>query len=350
MASEHEKIGVVYDPDYLIHTQRQHPERKERLEYMYSALQNDSLMDNIELAKPVPAEVEDINLVHDYSYIRSVEEACLAGKRFLDMDTYIGPESYRVALLSAGGVLTGLKNALNNNPRKTFVFNRPPGHHAERSRAMGFCLFNNIAVTAAVARQNYGVKRIAIVDWDVHHGNGTQHAFEDDPEILFISTHQSPAYPGSGGLNEVGSGKGKGFTVNIPLPPGCGDAEYGLAFEKVVVPVLDQYQPELLLISSGHDAYSHDPLAGMSLTEQGYYNMAEALKGVAESWSEGRILLCLEGGYHLEGQAGIVVQILNALGSWGLPIGENALGEEPGSHAQKRIEEVLDVQKAFWSF
>ncbi len=349
MANGKEKIGIVYDPAYLIHTQAQHPERKERLEHIIAALDQGGLMDLIEMFKPDSAEVEDIALVHDPGYIRSIEEACLSGKRFLDMDTYIVPESYRIALLSAGGVLTGLKKVMDSVPRKTFALNRPPGHHAERSTAMGFCLFNNVAIAAAAAGRDYGLKRIAIVDWDVHHGNGTQHAFEDNREVLFISTHQSPAYPGTGRLQEVGQGDGEGFNVNMPLPAGCGDVEYSLFFDRVVIPVLDQYKPELIIISSGYDAYRQDPLAGMSLTHRGFNYMAEVVTAAAERWSDGRVLLCLEGGYHLQGQAGAVVQVLNALGRWGLPITERAPDLAPVKHAQQRLQEVLEVQRAYWN-
>ncbi|MGM0688701.1 MAG: histone deacetylase family protein [Bacillota bacterium] len=342
-------IGIVYDPEYLVHTQGQHPERKERLEHIIAALEQGGVADYIKMFDPEPAGIEDIALVHDTDYIRSIEEACLSGKRFLDMDTYIVPESYRIALLSAGGVLTGLKKIMNGTILKIFALNRPPGHHAEKNRAMGFCLFNNIAIAASAARRDFGLKKIAIVDWDVHHGNGTQHAFENDREVLFISTHQSPAYPGTGRLQEVGYGDGEGFSVNIPLPAGCGDVEYAFFFDQVIIPVLDQYKPELILISSGHDAYRQDPLAGMSLTHGGFYYMAKVLADAADRWTGGKILLCLEGGYHLQGQAGAVMQVLNAMGRWGLPITERAPDLEPGKLAQQRLREVLEVQRVYWN-
>jgi acetoin utilization deacetylase AcuC-like enzyme len=342
------KVGIVYHPDYLIHTQGQHPERKERLEHINAALREEDLLDKIVMREPKPAAVEDIALMHSLDHISAVEEACLSGKRFLDMDTYIVPESYQVALLSAGGVLAGLRMVMEDPGLKTFVLNRPPGHHAEKNQAMGFCLFNNVAVAAAVARRDYDLQRIAIVDWDVHHGNGTQHSFEDDSAVLFISIHQSPAYPGTGNLGEVGRGDGEGYTVNIPLPAGCGDRDYALFYEKVIVPILDQFKPELIIVSAGQDAYHQDPLAGMTLTHEGYHYMAETLAGVADRWAEGRMLLCLEGGYHLQGQAGAVVQILSAIGQWGLPIGENSPDLEPNRQVQQRLEEVLAVQRRYW--
>lgn len=349
MSTDKDKFGIVYHKDYLIHTQKHHPESKERLEHITGAIEKRDLADSLVKLDPVPARVEDIALVHDSGYINTIEEACNSGQRMLDMDTYIVPESYRVALLSAGGVLTGLREVMGSGSDKVFALNRPPGHHSEKGRAKGFCLFNNIAIAAEVAKRDYGLKRIAIVDWDVHHGNGTQHSFEDDPEVLFLSTHQSPAYPGTGHLKDVGRGAGEGYTVNIPMPPGSSDIEYALMFDQVIIPVLDQFQPELLLISSGHDAYRHDPLAGMSLTHQGFYNMADSLRQVAENHCQGRVLLCLEGGYHLEGQAGAVIQIINALGKLDLPLTERSPDLEATSHAQKRLDEVLQVQRKYWS-
>ena len=345
-----EIIGIVYHPDYLIHTQGYHPERNERLEHIQAVLREHELAGRLEMMDPKPATVEDIALVHDLDYIHSVDRACREGRSSLDMDTYILPESYRVALLSAGGVLTGLNRIMDNSPKRVFVLNRPPGHHAEYDRAMGFCLFNNIAVAAEVAKRDFGLQRIAIVDWDVHHGNGTQHSFERDPQVLFISTHQSPAYPGSGSVHETGRGDGEGYTVNIPLPPGSGDPEYKLFFDEIIIPVLDQFKPELLLISAGQDAYRMDPLAGMQLTFSGYTMMAAELAALADRWCSGRMLLCLEGGYHLEGQAGAVLHVLNAIGRWGLPVTEKGPDLKPSDQAQRLLEDVRSTQGRFWQF
>ncbi len=348
MTGENGKIGLVYHPDYLIHTNHGHPERKERLEHIIERVKAGAPGEGYYFIEPGEAAADDLALVHDRGYIESVEEACNSGRSFLDMDTYIVPESYRVALLSAGGALAGLKEVFGGSALKAFALNRPPGHHAERSKAMGFCLFNNIAVAAEAARRDHGVERVAIVDWDVHHGNGTEHTFYNDPGILFVSTHQSPAYPGTGQAASTGRGDGEGYTVNIPLPAGCGDADYALFFDRIIIPILDQYKPELLLISAGQDAYSRDPLAGMALSHRGYYNMADKLAGVAERWSGGKMLLCLEGGYHLEGQAGAVFQVLNALGKWGLPLNEEQVELEPGRGVQQRLEEILAIQGRFW--
>ncbi|MDW7739513.1 MAG: histone deacetylase [Bacillota bacterium] len=348
MNGKEEKIGLIYHADYLIHTQGQHPERKERLEHIMAALEDNNLFERVVLKEPAPAEIDDVTLVHDPDYIKLLDEVCRSGRNFLDMDTYIVPESYRIALLSAGGVLTGLRMVMEGDVRKAFALNRPPGHHAERGRAMGFCLMNNIAITAEVAKRDYGLKRIVIMDWDVHHGNGTQHIFEKDNEVLFISTHQNPAYPGTGSMEEVGKDLGEGFTVNIPLPTGSGDEDYKLFFDHLIIPVIGRFEPEIILISAGQDAYRYDPLAGMGLTYQGYYNMALALSDAAEHHCGGKLVLCLEGGYHLTGQAGAVVQVLNALGNWGLPIGEQSPGLEPNRFVLQRLQEILEIQKRYW--
>ncbi|MBW6463949.1 MAG: histone deacetylase [Bacillota bacterium] len=343
-----EKLGIIYHPDYLIHTQGYHPERKERLEEILNVFEKEKILDKLEMITPEPAAVEDIALVHDLNYIRSVDEACRSDRRNLDMDTYIVPESYRVALLSAGGALTGLRRIMDKNPVKVYALNRPPGHHAEYDRAMGFCLFNNIAIAAEVAKRDYSLKKIAIVDWDVHHGNGTQHTFESDPGVLFISTHQSPAYPGTGNVHETGRGQGEGYTINIPLPPGSGDIEYALFFKEIIIPVIDQFKPELLLISAGQDAYRMDPLAGMQLTFSGYTMMAAELAAAADRWCSGRMLLCLEGGYHLEGQAGAVLHVLNAIGRWGLPVREKGPDLKPADQSLRLLEDVRSTQGRYW--
>ena len=342
-----QKIRIIYHPDYLIHTQAAHPERKERLEYVLHSLEEKKLMGRVEIIEPESANFDDIALIHEPSYIKSIEQACLEGRSFIDMDTYIVPDSYRVALLSAGGALHGLKLSVEQE-EAVFVLNRPPGHHAERNRAMGFCLFNNIAIAAEAARQKYGFQKVAIVDWDVHHGNGTQHSFEDDPNVLFISIHQSPFYPGTGSAEETGSGRGEGFTVNIPLPPGCGDSDYDLFFDKLIVPVLAQYKPEMIFVSAGQDAYRQDPLAGMHLTLNGYYSMADKLVASAQELAGGRIVFCLEGGYHLQGQAEAIIQVLNAAAGWGLPVTEKEPALNPPAQVLRRFDEIYAVQSKYW--
>jgi len=305
--------GLVYDRAFLAHSLAQHPEGKERLEHILAVLQESGHLARLPRLTPRYATTQEIATVHTAPYIRSVEVACQSGEHYLDPDTYIVPESYEVALLAAGSALIGLAAIMEGALQKVFVLCRPPGHHAEYDRAMGFCLFNNVAIAARVALDKYGLKRIAIIDWDAHHGNGTQNTFYTDPSVLVISLHHSPGYPGTGHLNEVGRGQGRGYNINIPLPGGCHDADYALFFDRVIIPVLDAYQPELIIISAGQDAYHKDPLGGMQVTWQGFDYMARALTRVAKHCAQGRMLLCLEGGYHLNGAAQAVRYIIDAL-------------------------------------
>jgi acetoin utilization deacetylase AcuC-like enzyme len=232
----------------------------------------------------------------------------------LDPDTGVSPGSWRAALLSAGGALLACDAVLAGKARSAFVCTRPPGHHAEAGRAMGFCLFNNIAVAARHLQRAHGLGRILIVDWDVHHGNGTQHMFETDPTVFYFSTHQFPFYPGTGSARETGSGRGAGFTLNYPMPAGSGDAEYIEVFQSVLCPEIDRVQPEAILISAGFDAHRDDPLAGMSLTEKGYAALTSILREAAGRHCDGRIISLLEGGYDLQALAAAVEAHLLALG------------------------------------
>jgi acetoin utilization deacetylase AcuC-like enzyme len=202
---------------------------------------------------------------------------------------------------------------MNGDIDQAFCAVRPPGHHAETDRAMGFCFFNSVAIAARYIQQHYGLKRVLIVDWDVHHGNGTQHAFYDDASVLFFSTHQFPFYPGTGGAMETGEGRGKGLTINVPLSGGQGDDEYRAVFQKVLVPAADTFQPDFVVISAGFDAHRDDPLASMDLTEEGYGELTSMVASIAKNFSSGRILACLEGGYHLQALAESVDQHLQAL-------------------------------------
>ncbi|MBS3937411.1 MAG: histone deacetylase [Peptococcaceae bacterium] len=340
--------ALIYHPIYLDHSQPLHPESKERLIHILDRLRADDALSGLPIITPPPATVEEVSQVHDLAYIHSVAEACLSGRPYLDADTYLVPESYQAALYAAGGALTGLRAIMAGEYRHAFVLCRPPGHHAEKDRAMGFCLFNNIAIAAQEARRAYGLRRVAIVDWDVHHGNGTQNFFYTDPEVLFISIHATPAYPGTGSARETGRGRGEGFTVNIPLPTGSGDAEYALMFDRVIIPILDSYQPELILVSAGQDAYRNDPLGGMKLTYRGFERMTQALKSVAKSWSGGRMLFCLEGGYHLEGQARAVTYVLNILAGSAPSAPKETPPAPPSAASLRRLDEILALQSKHW--
>jgi acetoin utilization deacetylase AcuC-like enzyme len=225
----------------------------------------------------------------------------------------MSPGTLDAAYLAAGGALAAVDAIMNGDIDQAFCAVRPPGHHAEADRAMGFCFFNSVAIATRYIQQHHGLQRVLIVDWDVHHGNGTQHAFYDDASVLFFSTHQFPYYPGTGGAMETGEGRGKGLTINVPLSGGQGDDEYREVFQKVLVPAADTFQPEFVVISAGFDAHRDDPLASMDLTEEGYGELTSLVATIAKNFSSGRILACLEGGYHLQALAGSVDRHLQAL-------------------------------------
>ena len=303
----------------LIHTERfgehqtppGHPERPERAEAM-DAVANRWRARGLEIVAPRAATAEQLGRVHDAAHLRRIAET--AGRATaLDPDTYTSPESSDIALLAAGAAVDAVERVMGGSHRGAVALVRPPGHHAERDRAMGFCLYNNVAVAAAHARAQ-GAGKVAIVDYDVHHGNGTQHIFEADPHVLYVSTHQFPYYPGTGAADEVGVGAGRGFTVNLPLEVGAVDEDYQAVFAAVVVPVLKQFAPDLVMVSAGFDAHERDPLGGMRLSTDAFAAMTSELRMVAEQCCAGRIALITEGGYDLHALAAsldTVAEVLN---------------------------------------
>jgi acetoin utilization deacetylase AcuC-like enzyme len=285
--------GVVIDPRYLEHdTGRGHPERPARIAVLEELVRG---LPGIAQVSPRPATPEELTLVHAEGYFDEVQQTRDLPAYAFDPDTHTSARSFDTACLAAGGLLAVIDEVIGGRFHNGFAFVRPPGHHAERGRAMGFCLFNNVAVGAAYLRARHGLDRVAIIDWDVHHGNGTQHAFEADPHVLFVSTHQYPFYPGTGAADEIGRGEGAGFTVNLPFPAGFGDAEYLDAFRSVVVPVIEAYAPQFILISAGFDPHVDDPLGGMHVTEAGFAAMTRAVVQLAERSAGGRCVGILEG-------------------------------------------------------
>lgn len=291
---------LVYDERYLDHTPPfTHPENPERLTSIIKGLKDRLLFDSFELVVPRAATEQELELVHPRSLIHSISSLSAERGGLVDMDTYVSPASYQTALLAVGGNLEAVDRVMAVGGRALCLV-RPPGHHATLRRAMGFCLFNNVAVAAAYACKRHGVGRVAIVDIDVHHGNGTQEIFWSDPTVLYISMHQMPLYPGSGASSETGEGAGAGFTLNIPLDSGTGDDEYLQMFRATALPKILDFGPEIIFVSLGFDAMAEDPLATLSLTEKAYAEVTRELIRVADSSAGGKIVISLEGGYDLD--------------------------------------------------
>ncbi len=298
------EVGLVFDERFKQHdTGPGHPERPARLDAVRAGLE---WWGHLAGCTPIDfAEIERelLTKIHDAAYVDRVRAACESGVTFIDSpDSAVCPASYRIGLLAAGAAVAAARAVGRGEVSRAFCALRPPGHHAERGESMGFCLFNNVALAAHVLRHEAGIPRVAIVDWDVHHGNGTQHIFEADPSVLFISLHGHPQtlYPGTGFEHEKGTGEGAGFTLNIPMMPGATDADYHRAFAEQVIPALDHFAPGVILISAGFDAHENDPLASICLTDAAFASMLRELLAVARRHCHGRVVSILEGGYNLE--------------------------------------------------
>lgn len=344
------KTGLVYDPLYLQHDTGSHPERGERLIRILNALQEDGIYERLVQITPRPATVYEIGLVHVPGHIEKVRAFAERGGGIFTEDTTGSAKTYQAALLAAGGLLSAIDAVMTGSIENAFALVRPPGHHATPAAGMGFCFFNNIAIGARYAIRKYGLKRVLIVDWDVHHGNGTEQAFYSDPSVLYFSVHRSYIYPGTGWPENVGEGNGKGFNVNVPLPAGTGNYGYGQVFSQILQPVAFSYQPELVLISAGQDAHHLDPLGGMALTEEGYRKMTEQVLEIAGKCSNGRVVAALEGGYSLEGLSRSVLAIISTMED-GLSPGreeESADRERQLERVQKIIDMVKETLGRYW--
>ncbi|HEY6394210.1 MAG TPA: histone deacetylase [Candidatus Binataceae bacterium] len=294
------RTAVITGRQYLKHfAGRAHPERPERVAAMIE-MAEDMRRPDLGIISPRAATIDEIAMVHDRDYIRFVERTGTMDRYDFDPDTHVSRDSYKTALLAAGGVLTATEAVMDGDADNAFAIVRPPGHHALPGRAMGFCLFNNIAIAAQWLLRERGLKRVMIVDWDVHHGNGTQEMFYESANVLYVSTHQFPHYPGTGSLYEIGAGDGTGFTVNAPMSAEMGDAEYIRAFDELILPIGRKFNPEFILISSGFDCHYRDPLASMRVTEDGFIAMAQRVKRLAAECCGGKMAAALEGGYDLE--------------------------------------------------
>ena len=296
--------GIVYHPDYLLHDPgMSHPEGPARLEAIMSQLKRQGLLDVLINIAPEPAEKRWLHEVHTEEYLQRLEQTANQARSYLDQDTVLSKESFRVAKLAAGGVLKAVDAIMAGRIENAFVALRPPGHHAFANRGSGFCLINNVAVAVRYVQEEYELKRVLIVDWDVHHGNGTQDIFYADPSVFYFSTHQWPYYPGTGASTETGSGAGVGATLNVPLPVGSGDVEVIQAYKDKLVPAAEAFRPQFVFISAGFDAHRDDPLAGLKLTEAGYRELTQIVNDIAQRFANGRLVSVLEGGYNLDALA-----------------------------------------------
>lgn len=312
----HGKTGLVYHDLFLEHdTGANHPESPDRLRMIVAHLKKKKLWDKLVPINPATAPLKWCETIHSAAYLERLKEGCRSNRlRYMDSpDTPVSKMSFATALLAAGGTLKAVDAVMDGKARNAFCAIRPPGHHALRDKAMGFCLLNNVAIAARYIQQFHGLPRVLIVDWDVHHGNGTQAAFYDDPAVLYFSVHRGAFYPGTGNADEVGEGRGKGFTINVPLARGAGDEEYLRAFNDVLKPAALRFKPDFILISAGFDAHEKDPLGGMLVSAGGYARMTEVVKAIAAACCHGRIVSVLEGGYSQEGLAESVEYHLKTL-------------------------------------
>ena len=349
------KTAIFNDPLFLDHDPGfDHPESPERLKVINEVLALEEVKKNFLYPEFTPARHKVIGLNHSADLINRVSET--AGKIFdaLDPDTKTSPDSYAAACLAVGALTRGVDLLLAGEIDNGFALVRPPGHHAEKDRSMGFCLFNNVAIAARYALQS-GLQRVMIVDWDLHHGNGTQDSFYDTDRVLYLSSHQFPYYPGTGDLGETGKGKGEGYTVNVPLPGYQGDVEYAAIFNDIVLPVGREYQPELILVSCGFDIYKGDPLGAMEVTAEGFAYLSRCMVQLAEEVCGGKLLVTLEGGYNLTGMRDGAMAVLSELSGVLL---ENDLSatltqEQISALANEKrihpaIDQAWDVAKRYW--
>lgn len=307
------RVGLVYDPVYLEHDTGTHVENAQRLIATTSLLEENQIKDRLVVLSPRPATVDELSTVHAQEYISGIQSQAEKGGGWLDSDTVMSAGSWNAAIHAAGGVLTAVEAVMTKKVNSAFALVRPPGHHATCWQATGFCLFNNAAVAAKYALANFDIQRVLIVDFDVHHGNGTQDTFYADPHVLYFSTHQYPFYPGTGSVNETGVRDGEGFTVNVPLIAGWGDDEYQAVFEDVLAPVARRFEPQLILVSAGYDAHWADSIALMQVSVSGFARIAEIMKTLADMLCQGHLVFTLEGGYHLEALSSSVSATLDTL-------------------------------------
>jgi len=345
------KTGIVKHPIYLEHkTEIFHPESPQRLQSIYSMLETKDFGEKLVEVPPRFATLDELLLVHDAHYVDRVLDTAEKPRVRFDPDTVTSPKTYKAAWMAVGGVMEAIRAVFAGKIRNGFALIRPPGHHALRDRAMGFCIFNNVAIGARYALKAHHLQRVLIVDWDLHHGNGIQSIFYDDPQALYFSIHRHPFYPWTGGMEEVGEGPGRGYTVNVPLEQGCSNSEYGNALRHLLWPIARLYRPELILVAAGFDIHHSDPLRSMNLTEAGFARMTDLLLQMASELCGGRLVLALEGGYNSEALCDSVAMVL-----WEL-IGQSVINrremeqveDAQYGHIAQLIDRVKEIQREYW--
>jgi acetoin utilization deacetylase AcuC-like enzyme len=323
---------------------RHHPERPERIGALIEMTEQ-LKRPNLKFYSPRMASAEELELCHGPAYIETVAQTSEVSRCDFDPDTHSSAETWTTTTLAAGGVLTAVEAVAAGDVDNAFALVRPPGHHARPDTAMGFCFFNNVAIAAKWLVEKRGLQRVLVLDWDVHHGNGTQEMFYESPQVLYMSTHQYPFYPGTGYFDEIGTGEGLGFTVNAPMPATFGDSDYLAIFDELLMPIARQFRPEFVLISAGFDCHHRDPLGGMRVTEDGFTGMARRMKRVAAECCDGRLVAVLEGGYDLQALAESARAVID---EFGREADEPIAAVNPGERAAPLLDRATHFLGPHW--
>ncbi|MCP4721776.1 MAG: histone deacetylase [Desulfobacteraceae bacterium] len=345
------KTGIVKGEIFLRHIPGDGcPDTPQRLKDIYSMLDDPDMEDIFVDVPPRKAKKKDIIGFHTPEYFEKIAET--KGKETIAFtaDTHACKDSFDAALYATGGLLNAISRVAAKKLNNAMALVRPPGHHAEKSRAMGYCLFNHVALGAIFAQKNLKLSRILIIDWDIHHGNGTQHAFEKDPSVLFFSVHQARLFPGTGSFTETGSGQGEGYTINLPIPKGYGDAEYTCIFEQLLKPVAEQFAPEIILVSAGFDTHRDDPMGGMRMTAQGFAGMTASIKKIADKVCGGKFVMSLEGGYNCDALSGAVKAVLKEMAGITCCDVRAMAAKADKKKMAYVVRRCIDVHKHSWNF